>query len=303
MPSDIISNPTMRQLEVGRLLSQAAHVLGMAEGQRLKVAMSVSKGKFKVDASVEDDPDRLWRKAFPDMNENVGPSPVLLREARKQVKLVIDPKYGDQDNDTLMVLSHFEVLPGGRVLEVGANDEDVARILTDNGLAVTGVDLRPDNRSQFPLSYARLEGDFVVLASSLRGCFDAAVSTSALEHFGLGTYGTFEKTEDPDYDTKAVAAVRNLLKPDGVFHLTVPYGSRFVNGNRDWRVYDRDALARRILKPFGGWVEEQLFFKSAECSCPDQGGCPPIVAEEDADRYEPGSHPHVTVYLRLRKLS
>ena len=292
-----------RKAEIGGCLYRTAQLLGLPrDGGLVRITLETSRGNLLTYAAREHDPGYYWRRAFPITDgSDCGPDPALIEGLRRQVKLTVDPKFGELDCDTLMVLSKLDLAPGSSVLEVGANEEPTACILTGNGHRVTAVDLRPHRDPAMPVDHLRLEGDFVRLAPALRAeQFDAAISTSALEHFGLGTYGEYDLVVDPDYDAKAVASVRRLLKPGGLFFVTVPYGCRFYTSGTHWRVYDKTALQERIIQDFT--VVEKVFFKSADAGCPDDGGRPvPLVREEDADAYEPGDHPHLTVYLCLQK--
>lgn len=213
-----------------------------------------------------------------------------------QTVLIIDPKYGEQDPDTNMVLTRWQVMPSGsRVLEVGCHDEHLCRILADNGYDMYGIDLRADDGGQFPLNFTRIQGDFVQFPFAPEA-FDMVVSTSALEHFGLGTYG--EAFTDPEYDRKAASRIHEVLKPGGVFHCTVPYWTHdFLVSGGDFRLYDQKGLTERIIGEFE--VEEQQLFKSAGYACPDDGGNPPLVKEEDTRAL--GPDPHLGVFLKLRK--
>lgn len=207
-------------------------------------------------------------------------------------RLTINPEFDDLDCDSLMVYSRWQEPAGSMVLEVGANEEHTAQILHDNDHRVLGVDLRDHTEKR--RSYARMQGDFVRLAPFLKGYWDVAVTTSAIEHFGLGLYGDHDK--DNLKDMKAMIAIHRLLRPGGRCYVTVPYGKRFFE-TIDWRIYDAAALQDRIVGEFS--VVEKVFFKSAEAAgCPDDGG---IVKQEDADLYDSETHPHVTVFLLLEK--
>ena len=205
-------------------------------------------------------------------------------------------------HDAAVFLHHFDESAGSRILAVGDNDENSAQVLTDNGYRVLGVDLRPHCRGG-PISYFRLQGDFVELVSrKVLPEFDCIYSLSAIEHFGLGTYGTFERAPpNPNYDEVALQAMCSLLKSGGTAYLTVPYGQDYVSHGTDWRVYNHQAVRNRLTTGFA--IEQEIFFKSAECNCPTthEAGGIPFVAQRDADAYR-DELPHLTVYLKLRKL-
>lgn len=202
-------------------------------------------------------------------------------------RLVIDPKYGSHDCDTLILFAYWDE-PSCTVLEVGANEEAIAPILQDNGNRVIGVDLRP------PLwPGCHIQGDFVAIAPLLKPEFDVVVSTSAIEHFGLPIYGFDRHVED--YDSQAMDAIWDVLKPGGRCYITVPYGRDHRNES-DWRVYNQESLQKRIIRKFA--VEKRMYFLSGGCACPaDANG---IVLGADADAYD-AKLPHVTVFLKLLK--
>lgn len=218
------------------------------------------------------------------------------------VQLDIDPSYGEQDADTLMFLRHFDEPERSDILELGAHEEDAASILHDNGHVVTGYDLRPRPGAKY-FHFAR---DFVKDYEQIRGheehiiLYDCAFSTSAIEHFGLDCYGG---PVDSSYDYKAMEGVYNLLKPGGKCYLTVPYGKSFAV-EPNWRVYDHDALQKRIIQRFE--VLTRIYFKSGDTMgvhVPDErvwDGIP-IVSEQDANRYDNPRFPHLSIFLKMRK--
>lgn len=203
----------------------------------------------------------------------------------------VSEKYGNLDADTAMVFRHFEEPANSLVLEVGANEEFIGNILTDNGYRVLGIDLRQQVGVHFH-NYIRIEDDFVTTVPYIHPNFDVAISTSAIEHFGLVVYG--QQYLIHNYDIQAMDGIYTLLKKGGTCYITVPYGKEFLDEG-DWRVYDRYSLQNRIIRLFD--VEKKIFFLSGGCGCLDVDG---IVKEEDADQYS-GKPPHVTVFLKMRK--
>ena len=208
--------------------------------------------------------------------------------------MYINPIYGSLDADSEITLKHFQLNESAPrlICEVGANEEHIADILTDNGHTVIGVDLRDISLIDKQPKYIRIKDDFVTLAKTLNTCFDVMISTSAIEHFGLCVYGQTERIED--YDAQAMRAMYDLLKPGGTCYITVPYCGKFRE-ERDWRVYDEATLQERIIGKFE--VVEKIFFKSGGCICPDVNN---IVSKEDADKFS-GDPPHVTAFLLMRK--
>lgn len=77
-----------------------------------------------------------------------------------------------------------------------------------------------------------------------------AISLSTIEHIGLGVYGDSNdgvQNHLNDADQKAAKSIYNLLKPGGLFVLTVPFGKPVTSAFQ--RVYDTKRL-NELLKPF-----------------------------------------------------
>lgn len=208
-------------------------------------------------------------------------------------------RHGEPDNDTMMAIRHFDEPADSRVLEVGANQSHLSHVLYAAGFGVTGVDLLDFWDRSVDIPYRRVRGDFVALAErgELGSGYDAMVSTSALEHFGLKTYEGCPGGED--HDRLASEWMHRLLRDGGTAYVTVPFGMLFFTHGRDWRVYSRKALYERIVGKFT--VEKTIYFKSGDCECveiPDTK--PPEVTEENAVKYI-GNPPHLTVFLKMRK--
>lgn len=85
--------------------------------------------------------------------------------------------------------------------------------------------------------------------------FDAALCVSTLEHIGLGYYADPKSSDRADQ--KAIGEILRVLKKQGVFVLTVPYGVKETG--RQQRVYDDPALGN-LLESFRR--EEVRFFRS-----------------------------------------
>ena len=206
------------------------------------------------------------------------------------------------DPDSREFLRYFDESAGASVLEVGANQEHTANVLADHGYRVLGVDLQRRHQMTPPEpNYLRLCGDFVKLAEmDVFPEFDAVYSTSAIEHFGLGTYGRHEWAVDPDYDCKAMHYLHRVLKPGGACYVTVPYGKEFLVSGIDWRIYDYRNLHERIVQAFK--VEVKEFFKSGEfLTMPSFETVDGVeLVREDFANLNTGN-PHLAVFLKLRK--
>lgn len=76
--------------------------------------------------------------------------------------------------------------------------------------------------------------------------YDSALSISSVEHSGLGRYGD---PIDPDGDLKAMALLRERIKPKGLCFLAVPIGNDRIEGNKH-RVYGKERLPKLV----SGWT-------------------------------------------------
>lgn len=209
-----------------------------------------------------------------------------------------------QDADTWAFLDVFDEEAGGKVLEVGAHDEPVAMMLAEMGYDVWGVDLRDHDRPLPASGYTHVRHDFCDLpVSFLRdhlGSFDVAVSLSAIEHFGLGTYseGFFHHF----YDVIAVHTIWQMLKEGGVCYLTVPFGKAHVDNYPHWRVYDIYSLRDRLVQDFE--MEFAVPFVSGDGVTLRGKGVTELTVLFQSDiPHIGGVVPHVSVIVKMRKVS
>ncbi len=218
-------------------------------------------------------------------------------------------KYQINDVDSQLFLSYFDEPEGGRILEVGAHDEPCANVLSEMGFDVTGVDLREYHAAQdipgaktVPLNYTYLRGDFCDMPEPwLRdnlGTFDCIFCLSAIEHFGLETYG--EGRYAPYYDVVAARLMWQLLKMGGSCYLTIPFLSYPVEVRPHWRAYSLAELAVRLVQDFHVEslatyaaddlaIGEKVFRRSEQ------------VPPEDATKFS-GTHCNLTAILKMRKV-
>jgi SAM-dependent methyltransferase len=133
-----------------------------------------------------------------------------------------------------------------RVLDVGAAESSMSLSLATLGYDVTAVDPRPN-----PLSHERL---LVVTARiedwSENADFDAVLCLSTIEHVGLGVYD--QPASDNRDDLAAMARMRELTRPGGLFVLTTAVGPASVS--EQGRVYDRAGLDELLQ----GWEVTDL---------------------------------------------
>lgn len=129
---------------------------------------------------------------------------------------------------------------GSKILDVGCCWSSVSLELCCLGYKVWGIDI-----DDYPFYHP----NFTFLKSSICNTelpdnfFDVVIAISTIEHIGLGHYG--DSTQDTDH--KAVNEIRRILKPDGKFILTLPYGKK--TKTKVFRVYDKEAL-EKLLEGF-----------------------------------------------------
>jgi SAM-dependent methyltransferase len=139
------------------------------------------------------------------------------------------------------VIERLHGLAPGRALDVGATDSGnfLAPALVAMGWEVWGIDMRP-----FRLDLAGFHsvmGD-IRTTSFADGFFDVAYCVSTIEHVGLsGRYGV--RVEDKDGDITAASEIRRIVRADGRFILTIPYGSGGIVKPAE-RIYDKARLDR-----------------------------------------------------------
>lgn len=147
----------------------------------------------------------------------------------------------------------MQFTPGMRVLEIGCCEADWLHLAAAAWPACSfvGVDWRApdviDTKGRVERKKANaLEPDLFPAAS-----FDAVVSLSAIEHFGLGHYR--EDPLDPDGDTHIMANCRRWLRPGGSMYFDVPFDpTRYYVQGTECRVYDWPALHARVLAAWSG---------------------------------------------------
>ncbi|NJM87868.1 MAG: DUF268 domain-containing protein [Hydrococcus sp. RU_2_2] len=124
------------------------------------------------------------------------------------------------------------------VLDVGAAESLLAYELASLNYLVTAIDIRPIALSHPNLKFVKTDICKPVLPSA---SFDCAIALSTLEHIGLGWYG--DKT-GAMLDCEAVRQIYSLLKLDGSFILTVPYGKKAITPIH--RIYNRETLSHLL---------------------------------------------------------
>jgi len=125
---------------------------------------------------------------------------------------------------------------GGKALDVGSGISLFPLALASFGFEVTTIDLKS-------YAYSSLLPNIKPVVCDIRKTsfpdnhFDIITAVSTIEHIGLGRYGD---TLDWQGDKKAVHELVRILKPGGVFFITLPFGKKGISYLH--RVYDYDSL-------------------------------------------------------------
>lgn len=141
---------------------------------------------------------------------------------------------------------------GTKVLDLGCTESPLPLQLATLGYRVTGFDFRT-----YPYAHPNLtfvQGDMTKLPFDNES-FDVVLSISTLEHIGIGFYK--DPKEIDDADKKALSEAVRVLKHNGLFILTAPYG--IANRTDQQRIYDEKNLAE-LLSPLN--IETIRYFKS-----------------------------------------
>ncbi len=141
-------------------------------------------------------------------------------------------------------IQRLSQLPKGKVLDVGctARLNHIPATMAALGWEVWGLDLR---EFKFRHPNFHFVSEDIINTSFEDGFFDAICAVSTLEHIGLsGRYGVTK--EDLEGDAKAVKEIARILRPDGTFLVTVPYGQRVIIRPLH-KVYDKAWLRELFL--------------------------------------------------------
>jgi SAM-dependent methyltransferase len=138
--------------------------------------------------------------------------------------------------DLLVARMIFAAKPH-RHVDIGSSVEGfVAHVASFREIEV--FDVRPIN-AQIP-GVSFMQADLMQPLPGKAGYCDSLSCLHALEHFGLGRYGD---PIDPKGFELGLANMAGLLKPDGIFYLSIPIGIGRVEFNGQ-RVLDPRAVVR-----------------------------------------------------------
>ena len=126
--------------------------------------------------------------------------------------------------------------PPAKVLDVGSWESIVPIQLAMLGYQVTGIDIQ--NYGYAHPNFDFIQDDFNKHDFGTEK-FDIITNISAIEHFGLLFYGNMNR--DDNADKKAIAKIKQLLKPKGQFLFTAPFGVHGEVENFE-RIYDTNDI-------------------------------------------------------------
>ena len=125
------------------------------------------------------------------------------------------------------------------ILDVGCSGSMFPLMLDALGCITYGMDIR-----EYPIKNKfKFIQDDICHTKFNDNTFDVVTAVSTIEHIGLkGRYGT---TDGSDY--KAIKEIYRILKPNGIFLMTVPYGKEFKQFKKH-RVYDNTSITCLLYK-------------------------------------------------------
>lgn len=143
------------------------------------------------------------------------------------------------------------ILPApAKVLDIGCWESIFGIQLAMLGYEVQGIDIQK-------YGYRHPHFNFIYdsfLKHTFEEQFDIVINLSAIEHFGLSTYTNTEPNANAD--RLAVEKVQRILKPNGQFLFTAPFGRHAVYKGFE-RIYD-SADIMNLLQDFE--IKTKQFF-------------------------------------------
>lgn len=145
-------------------------------------------------------------------------------------------------------------LPGKKdveLLDLGCSESPLAMFCASLGYKTIGIDGR--DYPYYHPNFRFIKADLTSLPLADQS-IDVAIAISTLEHIGLGFYQ--DKTK-PSGDQQTVDEVYRILKPQGLFLISVPFGC--AQQTTQQRIYNYAALSK-LLKNFR--IETEMFYQN-----------------------------------------
>ena len=167
------------------------------------------------------------------------------------------PLTGDRCIEYAFVIKSLVRLDKNRykkVLDIGCFASSLTTIIKEIGFTVDGIDLSPSPYIYEGVNY--MQDNF--LSVDLKDSFYDVVVFSTIEHIGPG--GRYGSPSIEDGDIKALEKVKQILNPDGILILTIPYGKEKTIKPLH-RVYNKNSkLLKYAYDNFEVMIEE--FYKN-----------------------------------------
>lgn len=209
-----------------------------------------------------------WRYGYIDYKEHCIAQelakPELLNRFTKNEAL--PEGYGPRLDERLVefpwLLTHLPEV-SGRVLDAGSTINH--RYIMDHSVwknkDITIMTLAPEAHSFWQRKISYVWGDLREVPFR-DNWFDVITCISTLEHVGMDNAiytrdSTYHESNQASY-LKVIAEFKRILKPGGLFYLTVPYGKYKQCGFQ--QVFNH-AMLQGVIDHFGGSVVEQTFFR------------------------------------------
>lgn len=138
------------------------------------------------------------------------------------------------------ILRHLDLNNGGSIMDVGCGASYLPLMLALQGFDVTALDSHPFDYGFEHYKFIQADA----AEAKLNQEYDRIMMISSLEHFGL-------QREEPDYrtDFKAVNNLTKYLKDDGLWLITIPFGTDIIwTGTRVYTQERIDELFPKIIK-------------------------------------------------------
>ena len=163
-----------------------------------------------------------------------------------------------KDLECTFITKNLKVNRKSKILNVGSYSQFIIGLMCKYN--ITTLDVRM--RKQFMKKETVITADIKDI-NFLENTFDVIISTSAIEHFGLGRYGD---EIDLDADKKAFEQFKKVLKPGGylIFTTTIKKGEPEVCFNAH-RIYNINII-HNFCRSFK-CIDEKFYSKSKNQFC------------------------------------
>jgi len=161
----------------------------------------------------------------------------ILENMPSEYRQLLNPTRTNERN-TEYIWVWRNLIPEGRILDVGCCESRLAEVLSGLGYAVWGIDLRDYPNAPFHF----VKGD-IRRTSFQSSFFNQIIGVSTIEHVGMKAYGN-TWIDQAHGDRMAILEMYRILELSGTMLITLPYGAS--EGNYWLRCYNKDSLKRLL---------------------------------------------------------